>query len=50
MIFQDMYMTTFQVAHKIKNTYEGNKKTLKTKKTKDFTNSKRRKREALMIF
>ena len=34
MIFQDLYMKTLQVAHKIKITYEGNKKTLKTKKTK----------------
>ena len=31
MIFQDLYMTTLQVAHKIKITYEGNKKPLKTK-------------------
>ena len=50
MIFQDMYMKNFQVAHKIKITYEGNKKPLKTKKTKDSTNSKHRQREALMIF
>ena len=32
MIFQDLYMTNLQVAHKIKINREGNKKPLKTKK------------------
>ena len=34
MIFQYLYTKTMQVAHKIKITYEGNKKPLNTKQTK----------------